>query len=372
MTLKYGLIGAGMMGQEHIRNIALLHDVEVAAICEPNTDMANAARQLAPNAQIVPDLPSFFGIEGLDALVIASPNHMHIGQLEEIAINCPLPVLAEKPICTAPEDLERVQALPAKLPHAVWVAMEYRYMPPVAELIKAAEKVTGGVQMLSIREHRFPFLPKIGDWNRFNDKTGGTMVEKCCHFFDLMRHILKDDPVRVIASAGQHVNHVDEEYDGRKPDILDHGYVIVDFKRGARAMLELCMFAEGAKYQEEISVVGPDGKIEALVPGPTRFWNTDAGAPPVPLIVESPRNPTGVLTREVPVDAALLAAGDHNGSTFYQHRLFADLVRKGQGVPEVTLTDGAWAVAMGLAAQIAAQEGRVVEMSEFMGSFSAN
>ena len=50
MTLKYGLIGAGMMGQEHIRNIALLHDVEVAAICEPNTDMANAARQLAPNA----------------------------------------------------------------------------------------------------------------------------------------------------------------------------------------------------------------------------------------------------------------------------------------------------------------------------------
>ena len=213
MTLKYGLIGAGMMGQEHIRNISLLHDVEVAAICEPNTDMANAARQLAPTAQIVPDLPNFFGIQGLDALVIASPNHMHIGQLEEIAANLPLPVLAEKPICTAPDELERVQALPAKLPHAVWVAMEYRYMPPVAELIKAAEKVTGGVQMLSIREHRFPFLPKIGDWNRFNDKTGGTMVEKCCHFFDLMRHILKDDPVRVIASAGQHVNHVDEEYD---------------------------------------------------------------------------------------------------------------------------------------------------------------
>ena len=33
MTLKYGLIGAGMMGQEHLRNIALLHDVEVTAIC---------------------------------------------------------------------------------------------------------------------------------------------------------------------------------------------------------------------------------------------------------------------------------------------------------------------------------------------------
>ena len=30
-------------------------------------------------------------------------------------------------------------------------------------------------------------------------------------------------------------------------------------------MLELCMFAEGSRYQEEISVVGKSGKIEALV-----------------------------------------------------------------------------------------------------------
>jgi myo-inositol 2-dehydrogenase / D-chiro-inositol 1-dehydrogenase len=50
--------------------------------------------------------------------------------------------------------------------------------------------------------------------------------------------------------------------------------VIVDFARGARAMLELCMFAEGSRYQEEIGAVGPQGKIECLVParrgsGPT-------------------------------------------------------------------------------------------------------
>ena len=37
-------------------------------------------------------------------------------------------------------------------------------------------------------------------------------------------------------------------------------------------MLELCMFAEGSRYQEEISVVGKSGKIEALVPDPGRFW----------------------------------------------------------------------------------------------------
>ena len=64
-----------------------------------------------------------------------------------------------------------------------------------------------------------------------------------------MRLIIKSDPVRFMASAGQEVNHLGETYDGQKSDIWDCGYVIVDFENGARAMLELCMFAKGSEYQ---------------------------------------------------------------------------------------------------------------------------
>ena len=39
MTLHYGLIGCGMMGHEHIRNIALLEDTEISVIYEPNPEM---------------------------------------------------------------------------------------------------------------------------------------------------------------------------------------------------------------------------------------------------------------------------------------------------------------------------------------------
>ena len=46
--LRYGLLGAGMMGREHLRNLALLEDVKVVAICEPNPGMLNKARALAP------------------------------------------------------------------------------------------------------------------------------------------------------------------------------------------------------------------------------------------------------------------------------------------------------------------------------------
>src|SRR5690606_26457880 len=113
------------------------------------------------------------------------------------------------------------------------------------------------------------------------------------------------------------VNHLDEAYGGETPDIWDNAYVIVDFANGARAMLELCMFAEGARYQEEITAVGPSGRIEALVPGPGRFWPAHLGVPPVPQLIESPRAPKGPVMTEIPVDAALLEAGDHNGATFY-------------------------------------------------------
>lgn len=46
------------------------------------------------------------------------------------------------------------------------------------------------------------------------------------------------------------------------PDILDNAYVIVEFDNGSRGMLDLCMFAEGSKNEQEISVVGDIGKVK--------------------------------------------------------------------------------------------------------------
>ena len=350
--LAYGLLGAGMMGQEHARNVALLPGARIAAICDPDDAMAARALSFAPGAARVRDLAALLDA-GVDALVVASPNDLHAAQLEDALARRPLPILMEKPLYTDPSQAGRMAAARAAAP--VWVAMEYRYMPPVARFLERVDAATGGVRMLTIREHRFPFLDKVEHWNRSSARTGGTMVEKCCHFFDLMRLILRDDPARVMASAGQDVNRLGEA------DMIDNGYVIVDFARGARALLELCMFAEGAEYQEELSAVGAAGKIEAKVIGPGRFWPARLGAPPVPVVIESPREPRGPVTTEVPVPPDLLAAGDHNGATFYQHERFARVVR-GEAAPEVTLADGAWAVRMGHAAQESARTGRAVAL----------
>ena len=81
--------------------------------------------------------------------------------------------------------------------------------------------------------------------------------------------------------------------------------------------------------------------------GLEQFWNNSGKCLGCPVV------------HQVPIDAAILAAGDHNGSTFYQHQRFLDVVR-GRGSVEVTLEDGIWAVRMGQAAQKSAATGKAV------------
>ncbi|NNE58992.1 MAG: Gfo/Idh/MocA family oxidoreductase [Hellea sp.] len=360
MDKKYGIIGCGMMGHEHVANINLLNGARVAAVYDPVRNLAQAASRKANGAPVfnaIKDIAS----AGLDALVIVSPNFRHVENLEEIARHTEVPILCEKPLYTDPAQEARLDAMVENHPSPIWVAMEYRYMPPVQAFLSERE-ITGGIKMLTIREHRIPFLPKIGNWNRFNRNSGGTFVEKCCHFFDLMRLILNAEPIRVSASAGQITNHLTEVYDGNTSDIWDGGYAMFDFDNGARAMLELCMFADGTMWNEEITAVGPKGKIETRIPGPQRLWPAGLGAPPRSEITLYPRSPKNPVTRKIDIDKTILDAGDHHGSTFYQHQKFLEVVC-GTGEVEVSVEDGKRAVKMGLAAQKAALENIVVELA---------
>jgi len=164
--LNYGLLGCGMMGGEHIRNIQLLDNCRVHAIHEPDASMCAAAAIAAPGVVFHESLEALVNDPQLDCLVIVSPNFMHVQQLKQIVALRSLPILVEKPLSTDPADEAFIKELQASYSSPIWVAMEYRYMPPLARFIDMADEVTGGVCMLTIREHRFPFLEKVNDWNR--------------------------------------------------------------------------------------------------------------------------------------------------------------------------------------------------------------
>lgn len=349
--LRYGIIGTGMMGIEHITNIALLDDAEVTAISDPHEGSRNwATSTLTHDVAVYEDHRDLLASGKVDALVIASPNFTHAAILDDVW-QTDLHVLCEKPLCTTWDDTRAVTERASAHKGVFWVGMEYRYMPPVTRFVSEVHGgAVGTLRMLSIREHRFPFLQKIGDWNRFSRNTGGTLVEKSCHYFDMMRHVTQAEPVRIYASGGQDVNHLDERYDGEVPDILDNAFVIVDFDNGVRACHDLCMFAEGSRNQEELSAVGDTGKAECHIPDGNVLLGT--------------RNPKQVETVHVAVDETLLKAGYHHGASYFQHRDFADAIRN-RTRAKVDAEDGMKAVAMGLAAHRSIEEGRPVLMSEF-------
>ena len=358
--MRVGFIGTGLMAQEHIRNLLLMPEAQIVALADPvqaSLEWAKATLGAhAAGVQLYDDGAAMIRSAKLDAVVIASPNYTHAEILEPL-LETSLHILCEKPLATTLRDAQRVAQRAERHRGIFWVGMEYRFMPPVARFIEQiAAGRTGRLTRIAMHEHRFPFLRKVGDWNRFNRNTGGTMVEKCCHFFDLMRLIARAEPVQVFCSGAMDVNHLDERYGGRTPDILDNAFAVVDFDNGVRALLDLCMFAEGSAEQERLTVMGDAAKLEVTIPGA--------------VIEFSPRVPPGEALRterhHVEVEPAALAAGHHHGATFFQWRAFLDAAA-GRAPVLVTARDGLQAVVMGLAAERSAAEGRVVKISEFSG-----
>ena len=352
--IRWGIVGTGMMAIEHIANLALTPGSVVAGLVDPEPASIARAQAAVGGEVAVFASPAALAASGaVDTVLVASPNFTHHDVLQPL-LDARLHILCEKPLATTLADARDIARRVEGYDAVFWTGMEYRFMPPAAAFIDAVHGGrVGALQMLSIREHRFPFLVKVGDWNRFNANTGGTMVEKCCHFFDLMRLIVRAEPVRVFCSGGMSVNHRDERYGGATPDIIDNSFTTVDFANGVRAMLDLSMFADGAENQEEIVAVGDAARLDCLIPAGEIVFAPRVGF----------RQPKRVERTHVAVDADALAAGQHHGATFYQHRAFAAAVR-GEGPVMVTADDGLRAVAMGLAAETSAREQRVVAMSE--------
>ena len=356
--VRYGVIGTGMMGREHIANILHLPGARVTAVADPSAESLDAAAALVPAAAAFSDDRDLIASGLCDAVVIATPNMTHAAVLDDVLGN-DLHVLVEKPLCTTVADCQRVLEAAAGHRGLVWVGLEYRYMAPFARLISEVGAGTAGrVRMASLREHRFPFLDKVGNWNRFRDNTGGTLVEKCCHFFDLMNQVMAGRPERVYASGSQMVNHLDETYGGRTPDIIDSAYVIVDYDDGARGLLDLCMFAEATHDQQEFAVMGDAGKVEALVPSGT--------------VRIGCRGVHGIGDVEsVTVDSTAAYEGLHHGSSYVEHQHFLDAVRTldpdgWRASSEASLRAGLLSVAMGVAGSRSLATGSAVRLAEVM------
>jgi predicted dehydrogenase len=215
----------------------------------------------------------------------------------------------------------------------------------------------GDIKMVSIMEHRMPFLDKVNQWNKFSKYSGGTLVEKCCHYFDLLNMFAQARAVSVFATGSQAVNFIDFERGGERSDIIDNAFVSIEYANGVRASFNLCMFAPG--FYEEIAICGDEGRIKAYeeqtylpTNRPTTYMEVMRGEDK-PSRTMHPCYPT------------LIEESGHNGATFYEHINFVENI-DGKETKAATVEEGFWSIVVAAAAQESIQTGQPVSVAEFL------
>ena len=360
---KLTIIGTGTMGQEHMYVAELLGRAEVYGIydtqiesieCAKNNFSSFSDRELI----VYNDLISACNDPMSDALMICTPNYTHFDILKT-AIKSGKPLFIEKPMVTNLNDAAETIKIADKYSSFIQVGMQYRYKAQYVEALYEAleRKMIGDIKTISLSEYRPPFLDKVNQWNKFNCYSGGTLVEKCCHYFDLINLVAKSLPVKVYASGGMAVNFTDLKYKNKTSDIDDHAFVIIDYSNGLKANFTLNMFA--TDFNEEMIISGDKGRLIAnesfkfnQLPKSKATLSRECGE--------------GNLSAEMELKySEEIEKSGHHGATYYEHIAFMDQL-EGKIVDSATPLEGFWAMVIACAAQESIRCNNVIDIYEFL------
>lgn len=240
--LAYGLIGAGGRGRYLNQNFQKLgaECVAVAEVYEPNLQ---AALKDSPNAKSYVEYHDLLAQPGLDAVVVASPDHHHCPMLLA-ALAAKKDVYLEKPMSHSLEESRRMIQAVRSAQQIVQVGMQRRSAPSV---IKAKELLdTGILGKISMVKPMWNWnvsgplnnspLPGKLDWKRFLgdapqrelepmrfrywryfwDYSGGNMTDQGTHLMDVTQWFTNAGLARSAVSFGETVKATGSEV----PDVF--------------------------------------------------------------------------------------------------------------------------------------------------------
>lgn len=261
--LSIGIIGTGSRGLIHIGALSTVPGVKIAAICDVDERrLATAARRAGESAARFLDCRKLLEHPGVDAVLIATPNLLH-REMVLAAIDAGKHVACEKPMATTLEDCRKLVRAAEKAETVVMFTMQLRYAHRYAEVRKYIEQgCIGTPKFLWVSEFRGDWNPRVWmytdpktgkqmNWRHSQVASGGTLNEKCCHYFDILHWLVGETPVKVGCSGDTNVYR-----DGR--ETWDHAVVSMDFAAGARADMGLCMYAP---HQLGFQIIGDKGML---------------------------------------------------------------------------------------------------------------
>jgi predicted dehydrogenase len=181
--LKLGVVGAGIMGANHVRVSGQLRDAVVTWVVDAEMSRAQAAAAVV-GASASTSLSEV--IREVDAVVIATPTASH----EALGLAClraGVHVLVEKPIATDTTAARRLVEVAEDSGLVLQVGHVERFNPAVLEL----DNIVRDVIHIAV-ERISPYSARIGD---------GVIMDLMIHDLDLVRAIVGSEIVDVAAVA---------------------------------------------------------------------------------------------------------------------------------------------------------------------------
>lgn len=360
---KFNIIGAGMIGREHLRITAMEGRASIHGLYDPNPRSLETARQVHQqwargDLVVYETLEAACNDPAVDGLIICTPNYTHL-EVVRVAAQSGKHIFLEKPLATTVPDALAITAIAENYPAVFQIGLQYRYKSIfVAATHEVLERKTlGETTLISMQEHRIPFLDKVNQWNKFSRFSGNTLVEKCCHYFDLMNLFAQSRPVRVYASGSMAVNFKEFEYHGEKSDILDNALVVVDYENGVRANFNLCMFAP--MFYEELVVCGDEGRLRAWE---RRDFHQHSELRTEVEVLCGENQPSLLSTPSYP---KWIEDSGHNGATYYEHVYFVDNI-EGKPTDTASAREGLWSVIVAAAAQESIARKQVIDIAAYL------
>jgi myo-inositol 2-dehydrogenase/D-chiro-inositol 1-dehydrogenase len=177
---KLGLVGAGRMGQNHLKALAASEVVTVTAIAEP----AEATRARLPKSDAVlhSDLDSMLEAGGLDGVLVCAPSDMHLATVRRL-VAARLPILCEKPLGVIPSEAKEAAKLAADAALPLQIGFWRRFVPMLKRL---KERIDAGElgDLYAIACFQWDGQPP-GAY--FRTHAGGIFVDMGVHEFDQAR-----------------------------------------------------------------------------------------------------------------------------------------------------------------------------------------
>jgi len=334
-----------------------------------------------------------------DCVIVTPPDRDHAHYVcRAMELGCD--VICEKPLTIDPDSLQRILDTRKSSGRRCRVAFNYRYSPYRAQVKQLLDSGAIG-EVLSVDFHWLLDTRHGADyfrrWHRNKQNSGGLLVHKATHHFDLMNWWLGSVPQRVQAtgsrayytattaaglgleprsercldcpSASRCPFHLDlreegllaatylqhEAHDGYwrdacvfsdRIDIEDNASLTVEYRSGARMSYSLTAFVPREGYS--VSFNGTRGRLDHVCEESSYV----SGSSPIAGALEEEKTSITVQphfekARDVPVYAA---GGSHGGG---DERLLADLFGADEPDPLGRAADhraGAWSILTGIAA----------------------